>query len=249
MGFWYNCGNGYINTSFDREKNNCSAFVCCSGPSLSKVNPTYLNGHNRIVFSLNNSYPFVHPDVWIGMDEPNGYSSDIYAQPFMKIMRGPHCDLTSRGEVINANWNLFYANVEKTENQFDIFNLRKNDINFVWHGNTFVTALHIAMWMGCKEIYLFGCDLDNSNEDYFNQIKLEEKQKSYSQRLYNELFNWLKWFNENCGQFGISLYSCSEDSKINEFITYVDYLDAIKSCEQRVSQSKPIIRHKDATDV
>tara|TARA_Y100001963_G_scaffold156179_1_gene249126 strand:- start:7154 stop:7903 length:750 start_codon:yes stop_codon:yes gene_type:complete len=249
MGLWYNCGNGYVKISLARERNNCSAFICCPGPSLSSINPTYLNGHNRIVFSLNNSYPFVRPDIWVGMDEPNGYSSDLYTQPFMKIMRGPHCDLTSRGKQINQNWNLFYANVEKPKDQLDIFLLRKNDINFVWNGNTFATALHIAMWMGCKEFFLFGCDLDNSEKDYFNKIKLKEKQKSYSQRLYNELFNWLKWFNENCNQFGVSIYSCSKNSRINDFLTYVDYLDAIKSCEEKVNLNQPIIRHEEAEDV
>lgn len=249
MALWHSCGNGFSKISFAKERSNCVAFVCCSGPSLSLVEPKYLSGHNRVVFGLNNSYPFVIPDIWIGMDEPNGYPPDLYAQPFTKIMRGPHCSLTSRGKPICDNHNLFYADVEKTEDRLDIFKLRKHDINFVWNGNTFVTAIHIALWMGCKNIYLLGCDLDNSEKNYFNDIKLNDKQKSYSQRLYNELFEWLKWFSENCEQYGVSLFSCSEGSKINNFVKYIHYLEVVKQCEKSVDKSKPIERHEEATDV
>ena len=81
-------------------------------------------------------------------------------------MRGPHCGKTNRGEPISDNHNMFYADVKKLEDQSGIFTLRDHDVNFSWNNNTFTTALHVALWMGCKNIYLFGCDLDNSNKNY-----------------------------------------------------------------------------------
>tara|TARA_R110000765_G_scaffold126683_2_gene224588 strand:+ start:399 stop:1145 length:747 start_codon:yes stop_codon:yes gene_type:complete len=248
MPVWYNCGNGYIETTFARVNNDAAAFICCSGPSLSLVNPKHLNGHNRVVLGLNNSYPFITPDIWIGMDEPDGYPDDIYDQPFVKIMRAHHQDAASRGREINQKWNMFYASVKTPVSQDAIFNLKKNSVDFVWNNNGFATALHIALWMGFKKIYLFGCDLDNSKKDYHNDILLSDKQKSYSQRLYGELFEWLKWFASECPNNNIKLYSCSRGSKINDFLTYIDYHDAIKECDNKTNLNSEIKRHPEATE-
>ena len=248
MSISYNCGNGYIETTFARVNNDAAAFICCSGPSLSLVNPKYLNGHNRVVFGLNSSYPYVTPDIWVGMDEPNGYPDDVYDQPFIKIMRANHSELTSRGRQINNKWNMFYASVQKPDSQDAIVNLKKNSVDFVWNNNGFATVIHLALWMGFKKLYLFGCNLDNSIKDYHNNVLLNDKQKSYSQRLYGELFEWLQWFNSQCFNNNVKLYSCSKNSKINSFVPYVDYMDAIKQCDSKVNLNSYVERHPAATD-
>lgn len=143
---------------------------------------------------------------------------------------------------------MFYASVRKPDSQNAIFNLKKNSVDFVWNNNGFATVIHIALWMGFKRLYLFGCDLDNSSKDYHNNALLNDKQKSYSQRLYGELFEWLQWFNSQCPDNNVKLYSCSKNSKINSFLPYVDYMDAIKECDSKVNLSSDIKRHPAASD-
>tara|TARA_Y100000593_G_scaffold56456_1_gene105302 strand:- start:5941 stop:6684 length:744 start_codon:yes stop_codon:yes gene_type:complete len=246
MSLWYETGNGEYTVSFARKKNNCAAFVCCGGPSLSYINPKYLNGHNRIVFGLNNTYPFVYPDVWIGMDDPACYSRDIFWQPFTKIMRGGYQDRTCESKKINDLHNVYYADLETVEDPEEIFKRRDHDVKFVWGKNTFITALHFVLWMGCREIYLFGCDLDNSNKNYFNEVTLEDSHRDYNQRLYNQLFDYLKWFVDTGKKHGIKVRSCSNFSKINSFIPYVDYLDVIKEKEKDLEYGKKLTHSMEA---
>ena len=46
----------------------------------------------------------------------------------------------------------------------------------------------------------------------------------------------------------VKLYSCSKNSKINSFVPYVDYMDAIKECDSKVNLYSYVERHPAATD-
>ena len=240
MALWYETGNGMVKTSLARRENSCAAFVCCGGPSLTSINPKYLNGHNRLVFALNNTYPFVTPDVWVGMDDPACYHRDIFWQPFIKVMRGGYQDRLCGDEEIRHLHNMFYADVAKVDRAEEIFTRRAHDVRFVWGNNTLTTALHLITWMGCREIYLFGCDLDNSKKHYFNGVHLGEKHQKWNQELYDELLSYLEWFSVTGKMFGVSVFSCSEDSKINSFLPFVNYLDVIQRKEKKLSYGKPL---------
>ena len=232
MAVWYETGNGPVKTSFARKDNSCVAFFCCGGPSLKMVNPNLLKGHNRLVFGINNTYPFVTPDVWIGMDSPECYYRDVFWQPFVKILRGGYQARTCAGERIDHLHNMFYADVLKPEDPEDIFKLRAHDVRFVWAKTVFVTALHIMIWMGCKKIYLFGVDFNNSEDQYFTPTKLSDSAKNWNTRLYSQLNEYLKWFASIAPVYGVSVISCSKGSQINQYLPYEDYEGVIKKQEQ-----------------
>ena len=241
MGLWYETGNGMVKTKMARKSNNCVAFLCCGGPSLQGIDPSLLSGHNRIVFALNNTYPFIKPDVWVGMDGPECYRRDIFWQPFMKIMRGGYQKYLCGDLEVKHLHNMYYVDVAEPEDKEDIFKLRAHDVKFVWKGNVLVTTLHIMIWMGIKKIYLFGCDLDNSKSDYYDKnIKLTDKQKKWNTDLYDEQIEYLKWFNKTGKKYGVELHSCSEGSKINDFINYVNYKHAISALEEGLPETKSL---------
>lgn len=203
MGLWYETGNGPVKISFAKKRNNCVAFLCGGGPSLKNVDPSILNGHNRLVFALNNTYPFVRPDIWIGMDDPECYRRDIFWQPFIKIMRGGYQDRLSEGHRIDDLHNVYYADLAPLSDPEDIFKLRAHDIEFAWKQNVLVTALHIIIWMGIKKIYLFGCDLNNGNQNYYENIDLTEEQKEWNSALYSQQLEYLKWFAETGKKYNL----------------------------------------------
>ena len=247
MALWYETGYGPVKTSIARKNNNSVAFLCGGGPSLKSIEqPELLNGHNRLVFSLNNTYPFVSPDVWVGMDDPECYRRDIFWQPFIKIMRGGYQNRPCEGERIDHLHNMFYADVAKTKNPQDIFKLRAHDIQFVWAQNVLVTTLHIIIWMGIKKIYLFGCDLNNQKQDYHEDIKLKEEHKQWNAKLYSEQYNYLKWFAKTGQKYGVELHSCSKNSKINDFINYVNYKYVIGCLEKDLPKTTELKHALDA---
>jgi hypothetical protein len=249
MPLWYYSGDEPNKVSLQKDENNCVAFLCCGGPSMAQITPSYLNGPKRVVLALNNSYPFVTPDIWMGMDMPNCYHRDIFQQPFMKILRGGYSDMLCEGQSIKQNYNMFYADVTKPKDKWkdkpnlptdvkDIFRLRHGDATFVWDKNTLVVAIHLLIWMGFQKIYFFGCDLDNSDKDYHDSRVLSVKQRKWNKTLYKHLLKLLKILTVTGKKYGIEFLSCSKDSKINDFMEYHDYLDVIKECEKDVIRGK-----------
>lgn len=247
MALWYETGNGPVKTSFARKDNNCAAFLCGGGPSLNKIDPPLLNGHNRIVFALNNTYPRIRPDVWVGVDDPSCYRRDIFWQPFVKIMRGGYQGRHCEGRRIDHLHNTYYADVSRADDPEDIFKLRAHDVRFVWAQNVFTTALHITIWMGCKKIYLFGCDFNAFKGDYYDSdIALSDKNKIWNEQLYNQLYEYMKWFVNVAPNYGVEVYSCSPDSKINDFINYVNYKDVITEIEAGLPEQGELVHAVDA---
>jgi hypothetical protein len=175
------------------------------------------------------------------MDDPACYHRDIFWQSFIKIMRGGYQNRLCDDKKISHLHNMFYADVGRPDNAEDIFTLREHDVRFVWGSNTLTTALHLIIWMGCKDIYLFGCDLDNSKKHYFNDIHLENKHQKWNQELYDELLSYLEWFSVTGKKHGVSVYSCSEGSKINSFLPFVNYLDVIQEKERGLSYGKSLM--------
>ena len=233
MALWYHTGNGWTKNTLAYRSHNCSAFLVCGGPSLKKIDPSLLKGPNRIVFCLNNTYPYVTPDWWIGVDDPQCYHRDIFHQPFPKIMRGGYQNrITEEGLIYNKFYNLYYADTKKPDNFDDTFTSRNHDIDFVWHWSSIATALHIIVWMGCENIYLFGNDLNNKKNDYFDSVKLNKENNDHNSRFYDKVYEYLKLFKERGGEYNINLYSCSEGSRSHDYLEYFDYKDVIYNLEK-----------------
>ena len=238
MALWYypqKGDKGATKVSFHQKHNNAVAFLCGGGPSLSKIDPKKLNGPNRIVFGLNNTYPFVRPDVWIAMDDPYCHRREIFYEPFIKIARGGHQYRRHETGRVNHLFNMFYADMEKPSEAEDIFKINGHDIKFVWKKATLVAALHIVLWMGCKKIYLFGNDCSMEEGEY-HDAKTGRLGKNYdgNRKFYKMMYKYLKWFSATGKKYGIDVYSCSEGGRINDFLEFVDYEEVIRELETKV---------------
>ena len=233
MSLWYKTGQNWQTISFAKETTTQNAFLCCGGPSLSLINPKFLNGPNRTIFGVNNVYPFIRPDVWVGMDHPKCFNREMFWEPFIKILRDGFYNSKIEGGIdINMLPNTYYADIGETKDKEDIFKYRGHDTRFLWNWNSFAFALHTIIWMGYGNIYIIGCDFDTSQKDYFNGVKLSDYERKYNQHLYGQLYEYLKWFSETSPKYDIHVYSCSENSKINNYLEYKYYLDVIKELEE-----------------
>ena len=96
-------------------------------------------------------------------------------------------------------------------------------------------AIHVLLWMGAKNIYFVGCDLDNSKSDYYHGQKLEDKNKEWNTSLYNDLYIWMKWFTRTSKNYNIELKSCSENSRLNNMMEYVHIEDAINKSQLNIA--------------
>ena len=100
--------------------------------------------------------------------------------------------------------------------------------------------------MGCKKIYLFGVDFDNSKDQYFTPTKLSKGAKKWNADLYLELNEYLKWFSSVSKKYGISVVSCSKDSQINDYLPYQNYEDVIREREASLPTAAKLFHSTEA---
>jgi hypothetical protein len=206
------------------------AYICCPGPSLRYLNPEVLNKPNVLKIALNNAYPYVRPDIWFGMDHPHCYNRSVFWEPFIKVMRGGYQHILCEGRELKDCFNLYFADLAEGPRE-NIFNI-KEDMTFIWQGNVVASALQIILWMGVKRIHLIGCDLSLDKGDYHDRnIKLSERNKSANALLYKELVEFWKFFSNASSAYGVEVISCTPDSKINDYLTYLPVAEALKRTE------------------
>ena len=230
----YHCGTGWAERKFASSNLGVDAYLYCPGPSLKEINPDLVKGKGRLVFSINTSYPYIKPDIWLGMDKIECYDRNILSEPFIKVFREPYWDMEFNGTPLRYIYNTLWATVKEPEKGETMFNKRAHSSHFVWHKSTLMVAIHMMVWMGAKTIYLGGCDMGGKH-DYYKGNILTKDQRNYNKRLYNSQVNHLKQLVEIAKQQGITFKSITPNSPINDFMEYVHYEKAIKESEEKVA--------------
>jgi len=233
MGLIYNCGNGFKKISFAKKNMGLDAYLCCPGPSLKNIDPETLKGRGRKIFGINTTYPFVKPDIWLGMDKVECYDRNLLYEPFIKIFRAPlEKQLFWDDKRVSEYPETYFATIKEPEKGKTMFNFREHYAPFVWHKSTLMVALHTMIWMGAKDIYLAGCDL-GGNTDYYDGARLTDEQRLYNRRLYKSQVKHLKELYEIGKKHNINLHSVTPDSPINDFMDYIPIEEAIKNSEEK----------------
>ena len=211
--------------SYNTARSNKGIFVG-GGPSLKLIDKTQLTGPGKTVVGVNNTYPEVRPDVWVGVDDPNCYDQRVFHEGFYKVMRGGYQTRMCQGRTISEFPNMLFANVSAPRTKYEILGRIGADAqDFVWHANVFATTMNLMMHMGFKEIYLAGVDFDNTKGDYSHGEELSADNKTWNQDLYVNLRGYLEWLSRAAEVEGIKIRSISPDSVINDFLEYVSLED------------------------
>ena len=220
-------------------------FLCCPGPSLKDVRDEDLHVPGAMVLAVNTAYPHVRPDVWIGMDRPECYDPRLLAEPFVKLVGSRYRDDAFAGRMIREYPNVCF--VSGTEGRpHELFDRLGPDAEFIWNGNTFQTALHLAVWLGCERINLLGCDFGGAS-DYHDARVLAEPHKRRNRELYARLVDELPMIRLEAQARGVQIVSCTPDSPANEHLRYVPLAEAV----QRAGENVPVLpagRLLDAAD-
>ena len=246
MALWYHCGNGWVKTlGFARSRLGTDAYLCCPGPSLARVDAATLNGPGRMVFAVTTAYPAVRPDVWVGTDVPECYNRRLWAEPFIKVVRGNYGDLVCQGRLLRDFPNVFFADIDNAP-FLEMLDRRSHDAVFVWNHNTFTTALHLMIWMGARRVFFVGCDFGGA-ADYHDGRKLAETHRSENRHLYANLVADVRQLAPAAKSRGIELVSCTPGSPLNEFLPFVGLADALAQSEASAPDgTAPLLHAADA---
>jgi hypothetical protein len=244
MALFYDSGNGYKSITLAKNDMGCDAYLCCPGPSLKLINPDTIKGKGRKVFSINTTYPFVKPDIWLGMDKIECYDRNILYEPFMKVFRGPLIpQMFFEGKSVTKFQDTYWLGIDKPEKNKSLFDYREASTRFVWHKSTLMVAIHMMVWMGAKNIYFIGCDM-GGKEDYYKGNILNDDQRKYNRNLYRLQVDHLKKIVEEGKKHGINFYSATPDSPINNFMEYYSVDEMIQRSEEKTKfKEENAIKH------
>lgn len=213
---------GWEDARFWRPAHKMKAILVCGGPSMNKIDLSKLRGPNKTIFGVNNTYPKVYPDVWLGVDDPHCYNRHVFYEPFVKIMRAGYQDRLCEGSRIDFNNNLYYASLDDCKYVELFKRFGKHTTKFIWHWDVFTLAINIILYMGYREIYLVGCDLSLKEGAYHSsEQKISIELQEYNTSLYEKLYGYLVWINKNFSRLdNLKIYSMSPMSRINDIFDY-----------------------------
>ena len=234
MSLWYFSKPDKMDrATFHKESISSDVYLCNPGPSLRYIDPQSLKQPGVLTAAVNTAYPRIRPDIWFGMDDPHCYPRQVFWESFIKVMRGGFQDRKCEGLSLQNCFNLYYIDGEVFDGQNNFFDFKGHDVNFTWTGNALFISIHVLLWMGAKRIHLLGCDLSTKDGHYHSDQVLSESNLDYNNQLYEELNAFLKWYSGEAAEHGIEIISCSPDSRINEYLTYLPLNVAIKQTQDR----------------
>ena len=234
MSLWRDCGKGFVPISLASSRLMSDVYLCCPGPSLANITTEMFNVPGVFSVALNTAYPKIRPAVWIGMDKPACYDPKIWWESFVKICRGSYTEEWCSGSSIRYCPNTYFADVEDTD-ILDMYARRAHDTKFVWNKNSFITALHILIWMGAKRIHLVGCDFGGTS-DYYDDRVLSDTLRESNRKLYSQLVERLRLIYNNRSRNRMEIISCTPNSPINEYMPYIPIDEALAKSQSRVPQ-------------
>ena len=249
MGLWRWDGRRFERMSFAAADLGLDAFVCCPGPSLAEVDslgPDGLHVPGAMVLAVNTAYPKVRPDVWIGMDGPECYDATLWSRPWPKVAGSRYAEDTFRGRLLKEYPNVHFA-TGTPGRPYEMFTRRGAGAEFIWNGNTFFTALHLAVWIGARRIYLVGCDF-GGRSDYYDGRRLPENYRRRNRKLYASLVTELPMLRLVGSREGVEIVSCTPGSPANDYLTHVPLREAVARAKEKVPEggARPLLDAADA---
>lgn len=210
-------GSGWVGTDLFGSATGMPVIIACNGPSIAAMETAKFCGPGRLVIGVNNVYPRLRPDVWVGMDEPSTFPASLFEEPFPKILRAPHfASPMQDGCMVKWGRRTMFAAVDPDADFYDWTEKAKAR----WMNNSFSIAVQAALWMGSREIYFAGVDMHHRAGDYADHSSLTAEQRASNALLHEHLVAFLRQFAARAPRIGVRLTSCSPESRLNEVLSY-----------------------------
>ena len=179
--------------------------------------------------AMNNTATVIRPELWVGADRAENYSSSILLDPApMKFAFITRRDCNVNGKKWMDLPNTYFLSSKKMK--FNEFFLKNRD--FSWDKNVFMLTVQLAHRLGFNPIYLVGCSfvIDKGNQ-YCYETHLNDNQIEYNQGTYNSVLRQLKEVIPFAKKAGLEIISCTPGSKANDIVQYIELDRAINSIE------------------
>jgi hypothetical protein len=171
---------------------------------------------NGTRFVQNHAHRVVTPHIWIALDKPADFQDALRKPGFPKILRASYHTEVVNGLGIVEYPDTYFIDVQEKGLEGMFFGPSNIDTNFIWAKNTMATTLHLALWMGFRDLVLHGIDLQGA---YFDGRALTPEQSESQKRLHQQEYEFLAQFGVLCRQRGIRVRCTSGDPAVSRLAT------------------------------
>jgi hypothetical protein len=197
-------------------------YILANGPSVKENDLSKLK--NEIVIGMNGN-PV--------LDEKYNFETDFYLLSDVRFLKNPEKKAIykrnkSKYRILRSE--LSSLDEMRDENTYYVRGLDINGFNkdlevgYNHGATTVMLGIHLAYYIGAKNIYLLGMDLNYSNNGrFYKEAKFQEPDIDLSTQIYNVNFAYKELLNKN-----IKLYNCSKDSLLCPYIPYMSFEDTFK---------------------
>ena len=233
MYYKYSPAGARIPVDLDNMYTGKTLFLCGGAPSLKEEKQLHMLAEPGIsVMAMNNTSSILPSvDFWVGCDKPGCYSPRILLDPKpMKFAIIAKREMTFMSDPFHEYKlrdcpNMYFFG---THEKWTATTLLKKDRDFVWWKNTFWVAMQLAHRLGFRKVYLAGCSFNIGNKHYSYDFKLDDFQKNYNQRLYDQTITLMNIAKQHFDEQGFEVISATPDSKLNDTYPHVSFDEAIE---------------------
>lgn len=208
-------------TSLKNKEKNKRAFILSNGPSI-----------------LTHDLSFLKDEVVIGMnastllEQKFGFLSKYYVVSDLRFLTHPEkskyaTDLVDAKTIRVFRKELFdFDTYKNKKNSFYITALGRNgfserlDLGFYFGCTTTMLAIQLAYYLGCKDVYLLGCDLKYVDQQpRFYDEKNPQIEDPFTSIQIMNIINSVRFFENRGG----GVWNCSQVSNLYPYLNFAEY--------------------------
>lgn len=218
-------------------------FILGGHPSLKDAGLEHLASPGIMTMALNNvPYVFPNPTFWLTADKPTCYGGHFFHRP--DIIKFARLDVslektidTDRELKTLPNMYFYELNGEK----YGEGNFLTEGVDVAWWKSVFPISLQLAWRLGFRRVFLVGCAFwTTMKSPYAWPVKLDERQKTSNQMVYNSDISRLKALQPHMEAMGFKVYSCTQDSQANEFLEFLPLEEAVQEVVSYMPKPTPL---------
>lgn len=211
-----------------------ACFLVGGGYQLPEVKHK-LDNPSIFTMAMNNAATQFTPNLWVGADSPDHYSPSIMLNPtIMKFLYMRYVDEHAIGGVPASSLpNTYFM----ARHDFEIKDFFTSRNAFGWWKNVHMLALEVLYYLGFRTVYMVSCGLSiDARGPYGYESDLAPAEIAFNKVTYAHVVADVRALHREAAipPQKLDMISCTPDSKLNDFLPYVELDDAIQREAARV---------------
>ena len=183
------------------------------GPSILKQDLSLLDKATVSTLAINNSALIYKPQLWLGLDNPGCYSTNILYNPsIIKFMNMAHIPVSVDNTPVRSLPATVFIELDNTVLWEDMLVTAKK---MPWYSNSFFSAVALSYYLGFRNIILIGCEFKITGRPYAINTKLNKEEIAWNRKVYKQQLTDLITLKPMFDNKGITITDCTRGTSLS----------------------------------